>query len=227
MKWLKSLWYQELLIWVLRVEWHHFQFQEIKQQGRTWMGEKKWLYDSIQKVWIKNAKHVLVVLNGEEKDVIIFISQKTSNIRFGLLFGLYRKVRDFFGIKIIADSIFETFLIVLESVMVGVKGFIRKMDVNIVYDMFCDVFVKEALIVEFRNIKKWILDTFLIFFDRLRISNGLVWVLKWTPLEKMKMSRCHWKVLEWMIENVVVSGTTNLGIASWMVSFQFSTNQAS
>ena len=70
------------------------------------------------------------------------------------MFGIYRKARDFFDIKIIADSIFETFLIVFGIAMVGVKGFIRKMDVNILYEVFCDVFVEEALNVEFRNIKK-------------------------------------------------------------------------
>ena len=80
--------------------------------------------------------------------------------------------------------------------MVEVKGFIRKMDVNILYDVFCAVFVEEALNVEFRNIKKWILDTFLILFDGLEISNGLAWVLQWVLLEKKKMSRCHWKELE-------------------------------
>ena len=80
--------------------------------------------------------------------------------------------------------------------MVGIKEFIRKMDVNILYDLFCAVFVEEVLIVEFRNIKKWILHDFLILFDRLEISNGLVWVLQWVLLEKMKMSRCHWKELE-------------------------------
>ena len=95
----------------------------------------------MQEVWIKNAKHVLVVLKGVEKDVIIFISQKTFYIRFSLLFGLYRKARDFLGIKIIADSIFKTFLILLGIAMVGVKGFIRKMDVNIMYEVFCGVFV--------------------------------------------------------------------------------------
>ena len=125
-----------------------------------------------------------------------FYFSKTSSIRFSLLFGLYRKARDFFDIKIIADSIFETFPIVLESVMVGVKGFIRKMDVNILYWVFCAVFVEKALIVEIRNIKKRILDTFLILFDGLEMSNGLVWVLQWVLLEKMKMSRGHWKVLE-------------------------------
>ena len=112
------------------------------------------------------------------------------------MFGLYRKARDFLGIEIIADSVFETFLILLGIAMVGVKGFIRKMDVSILYDVFCAVFVEEGLIVEIRNIKKWILHDFLIFFDGLEVSNGLVWVLQWVLLEKMKVSRYHWKVLE-------------------------------
>merc|ERR1711991_733097 len=58
-----------------------------------------------------------------------------------------------------------------------VHVFIKKMEVNILNVHHFDVFVKDALIVEFRNIKKRILDTFLILFDMLEISNGVVWVL--------------------------------------------------
>jgi hypothetical protein len=83
-----------------------------------------------------------------------------------------------------------------QSVFDIVHVFKREIDVNIHKIHLCDVFVGEALIVEFRDIKKRILHEFLTFLDGLEISNGLVWVLQWVLLEKMKMSRCHWKVLE-------------------------------
>merc|ERR1711991_760100 len=60
-----------------------------------------------------------------------------------------------------------------------VHVFIKKMEVNILNTHSFGVFVGEALILEFGNIGKWIPDTFLIFLDRLEISNGLVWVLQW------------------------------------------------
>ena len=132
----------------------------------------------MQQVWIKNAKHILVVLKGVEKDVIIFISQKTSYIRFSLLFGLYRKARAFQRLRNIAKHDFKMFLIMLQTANITLQGFIGKIEGDILFEMFFDVFVKEALIVEIRNIKKRFLRDFLILFDRLEISNGYSYTLQ-------------------------------------------------
>ena len=60
----------------------------------------------------------------------------------------------------------------LETANVTVQGFIGMIEGDILFEMFFDVFVKEALIVEIRNIKKRFLHDFLMFFDGLEISNG-------------------------------------------------------
>ena len=66
----------------------------------------------------------------------------------------------------------------LETAHVTVQGFIGKIEGNIQFELFFDVFVKEALIVEIRNIKKRFLRDFLILFDRLEISNGYSYTLQ-------------------------------------------------
>merc|ERR1711991_289542 len=67
-----------------------------------------------------------------------------------------------------------------------VHVFIKKMEVNIYNTHLFDVFDGEALIVEFRNIEKRFLDTFLILFDKVEISNGLVGVLQLVVENKVK-----------------------------------------
>jgi hypothetical protein len=67
----------------------------------------------------------------------------------------------------------------LQTIIDMVHVFIKRMEANILNIHHFDVFVKDALIFGFRNIKKRILHDFLILFDGLEISNGLVWVLQW------------------------------------------------
>ena len=85
---------------------------------------------------------------------------------------------------------------------------------NILFELLFDVFVKEALIVEIRNIKKRFLRDFLMFFDGLEISNGYSYTLQGVLQQRLKRRTTLLKVLDEMIEVVVVSGTTNMGIAS-------------
>ena len=137
--------------------------------------------------------YVFNVLKHGKQDVINFRFQKMSYIRFWPLFGIYRKVGDFPDIGNIGEQDIKLFLIMLQTIIDIVHVFNRKMEVNILNIHLFDVFDGEALILEFLDIKKRILDTFLILFDGLEISNGLVWVLQWVLSDKMKCMQCLWK----------------------------------
>ena len=65
-----------------------------------------------------------------------------------------------------------------ETANVTLEGFIGKIEGDILFELFFDVFVEEALIVEIRNIKKRFLRDFLILFDGLEISNGYSYTLQ-------------------------------------------------
>ena len=86
--------YQILLIWVLWVEWYHFQFQQIKHQRWTGWGDEGSL-DGYGEYGSQKWSNVLDVFWHGEQDVINANFRGTSYTRFSLLFGLYRKVRDF------------------------------------------------------------------------------------------------------------------------------------
>ena len=65
-----------------------------------------------------------------------------------------------------------------ETANVTLEGLIGKIEGNILFELFFDVFVEEALIVEIRNIKKRFLRAFLTLFDALEISNGYSYTLQ-------------------------------------------------
>ena len=65
-----------------------------------------------------------------------------------------------------------------ETANVTLEGFIGKIEGDILFELFFDVFVEEALIVEIRNIKKRFLQDFLMFFDGLEISKGYSYPLQ-------------------------------------------------
>ena len=97
---------------------------------------------------------------------------------------------------------------------VTVQGFIGKIEGDILFELFFAVFVEDALIVEIRNIKKRFLRDFLTFFDRLEISNGYSYTLQGVLWQRLKRRTTLLKVLDEVIEVVVVSGCANLGIVS-------------
>ena len=70
------------------------------------------------------------------------------------------KVRDFVTFKNIWKLVFDIFVIVLETMIVIVKVLMRKIDENILNEHVFVVFVEDALIFEFLNIKKRILVIF-------------------------------------------------------------------
>ena len=84
----------------------------------------------------------------------------------------------FVTFKNIWKLIFDIFVIIFWTVVVVVKVLIRKMDVYILNENDFVVFAKDALILEFRNIEKRILDALLILFDILEISIEYTYTLQ-------------------------------------------------
>ena len=121
---------------------------DVNMNGRQDEAMGGWYGDVRSLEW-----NVLYVLWHGEQDVIGCKFRWTLYTRFCHLFGVCRKVRDFVTFKNFCRLILYIFVIAVETVIVIVKVLIRRIDVNILNEDVLVVFVKDALIFEFRNIK--------------------------------------------------------------------------